>query len=54
MGVEAFVDAGGNVVMRKAATAGYENRKTVLLQAHMDMVHKRLQIVIITLRLTLS
>ena len=41
VGVEAFVDAGGNVVMRKAATAGYENRKTVLLQAHMDMVPQK-------------
>ena len=41
VGVEAFVDAGGNVVMRKEATAGYENRKTVLLQAHMDMVPQK-------------
>mgnify|MGYP000917851588 FL=1 len=41
VGVEAFVDAGGNVVMRKAATAGYESRKTVLLQAHMDMVPQK-------------
>ncbi|MBR0330174.1 MAG: aminoacyl-histidine dipeptidase, partial [Alistipes sp.] len=31
-------DAIGNVVMRKPATAGYENRPTVALQAHMDMV----------------
>ena len=41
VGVEAYVDAGGNVVMRKAATSGYENRKTVLLQAHMDMVPQK-------------
>ena len=41
IGVEAYVDAGGNVVMRKAATPGYENRKTVLLQAHMDMVPQK-------------
>ena len=41
VGVEAYVDAGGNVVMRKAATPGYENRKTVLLQAHMDMVPQK-------------
>lgn len=39
--VEAYVDAGGNVVMRKPATPGYENRKTVLLQAHMDMVPQK-------------
>lgn len=31
-------DAIGNVVMRKPATAGYENRPAVALQAHMDMV----------------
>lgn len=28
----------GNVVMRKPATAGYEERPTVILQSHMDMV----------------
>ena len=31
-------DAIGNVVIRKSATAGYENRPTVVLQAHTDMV----------------
>ena len=28
----------GNVVIRKPATAGYEQRETVILQSHMDMV----------------
>ncbi len=28
----------GNVVIRKGATAGYEERETVILQSHMDMV----------------
>lgn len=37
-GIEYKRDAIGNVVMRKPATAGYENRPTVALQAHMDMV----------------
>ena len=32
------VDEVGNVLIRKAATPGYENRKTVILQSHMDMV----------------
>lgn len=41
VGVEAFVDAAGNVVMRKPATPGYENRKGVILQAHMDMVPQK-------------
>ncbi len=31
-------DAIGNVVIRKVATAGYEDRPTVVLQAHTDMV----------------
>lgn len=37
-GIEAFKDNGENIVMRKAATPGMENRQTVVLQAHMDMV----------------
>ncbi len=41
VGVEAFVDPAGNVVMRKPATPGYENRKAVVLQAHMDMVPQK-------------
>lgn len=40
-GVEAFEDEAGNIVMRKPATAGMENRKTVILQAHMDMVPQK-------------
>ncbi len=40
-GVEAFIDPAGNVVMRKGATPGYENRKAVVLQAHMDMVPQK-------------
>ncbi len=31
-------DAIGNVVIRKPATAGYENHPAVILQSHMDMV----------------
>ena len=40
-GVEAFKDPAGNIVMRKPASAGMENRKGVILQAHMDMVPER-------------
>ena len=40
-GVEAFKDAGGNIVMRKPATPGMEGRKGVILQAHMDMVPQK-------------
>lgn len=31
-------DALGNIVIRKAASKGYENRKSVCLQSHLDMV----------------
>jgi dipeptidase D len=37
-GLETHVDEAGNVLIRKAATPGKENLKTVILQAHMDMV----------------
>ena len=40
-GVEVFKDPAGNIVMRKAASAGMENRKGVILQAHMDMVPQK-------------
>ena len=39
--VEAFADQGGNVIMRIPATAGYENRRGVILQGHMDMVPQK-------------
>jgi len=31
-------DAAGNVLIRKPATPGYENKPTIILQSHMDMV----------------
>ncbi len=37
-GIECKRDRIGNVVMRKPATAGREDRPTVILQSHMDMV----------------
>lgn len=37
-GQECKVDETGNVLIKKAATPGMENRKTVILQSHMDMV----------------
>ena len=40
-GVEGFKDEAGNIVMRKPASAGMENRKGVILQAHMDMVPQK-------------
>lgn len=40
-GAEAHIDEGGNVVIRVAATPGYENRQMVVLQGHMDMVPQK-------------
>ena len=39
---ETKVDETGNVIIRKPATPGMENRKTVILQSHMDMVCDKL------------
>ncbi|MDO6765804.1 aminoacyl-histidine dipeptidase [Agarivorans sp. 1_MG-2023] len=36
--LEHFQDAVGNVIIKKPATAGMENRQGVILQAHLDMV----------------
>ncbi|MDR1543916.1 MAG: aminoacyl-histidine dipeptidase [Prevotellaceae bacterium] len=38
LGLETLTDKAGNVLIRKPATAGYDDRKTVVLQAHLDMV----------------
>ena len=35
------IDKVGNVIIQKPATPGMENRKTVILQAHMDMVPQK-------------
>lgn len=37
-GVTAFKDEAGNIIMRKPASPGMEDRKCVTLQGHMDMV----------------
>lgn len=40
-GIEAWEDETGNVIMKAPATPGYENRRGVILQAHMDMVPQK-------------
>lgn len=40
-GIECHVDSIGNVVLRKGATPGYENRKGIVMQGHMDMVPQK-------------
>ena len=39
--LETLVDAMGNIVIRKPATPGMENRKGVIFQAHLDMVPQK-------------
>ena len=39
--LETFVDKVSNVIIKKPATSGMENRKTVVMQGHIDMVHQK-------------
>lgn len=41
LGLETIKDHVGNVVIKKPATEGMENRQTVILQSHLDMVHQK-------------
>ena len=41
LGLETLQDTVGNVIIRKPATSGLEGRKTVTLQAHLDMVPQK-------------
>lgn len=40
-GLETIVDKTGNVILKKPATKGMENRKGVILQTHLDMVPQK-------------
>ncbi len=39
--LETFKDDVGNVIIRKPASPGMENRKMITLQSHLDMVHQK-------------
>ena len=41
LGFETIVDHVGNVIIKKPATSGMEDRKTVVMQSHLDMVHQK-------------
>jgi len=41
LGLETLTDEVGNIVIRKPATPGYENRQTIVLQGHLDMVPQK-------------
>ena len=40
-GLETLEDAIGNVIIKKPASTGMEDRTTVILQSHLDMVHQK-------------
>ena len=41
LGLETFVDKVGNVIIKKPATSGMEDRKAIVMQSHLDMVHQK-------------
>jgi len=41
LGLETYTDAAGNVIIKKAATPGMQDRQTVIIQSHLDMVHQK-------------
>ncbi|MBM3423318.1 MAG: cytosol nonspecific dipeptidase, partial [Chlorobi bacterium] len=41
LGLETILDGAGNVIIRKPATPGMEDRAGVILQAHLDMVPQK-------------
>lgn len=41
LNLETIVDPVGNVIIKKPAFIGFENRKTVVMQSHLDMVHQK-------------
>jgi dipeptidase D len=41
LGLETFEDHIGNVIIKKPASTGMENRETVIIQSHIDMVHQK-------------
>ncbi len=41
LGLETTVDSTGNVLIKKPASKGMEDRKKIIMQAHLDMVHQK-------------
>ncbi|WP_456460822.1 aminoacyl-histidine dipeptidase [Reichenbachiella sp.] len=41
LNLDTYVDEVGNIIIKKPATPGMENRKTVCIQSHIDMVHQK-------------
>ncbi len=41
LGLETIEDEVGNVIIRKPATPGHEDKKMIVMQSHLDMVHQK-------------
>ena len=41
LGLETIEDEVGNVIIKKPSTSGMENRTTIVMQSHLDMVHQK-------------
>jgi len=41
LNLETVVDPVGNVIIKKPAFKGFENKKTIVMQSHLDMVHQK-------------
>ena len=41
LSLSTYVDPCGNVIIKKPASKGSENQKTVIIQSHLDMVHQK-------------
>ena len=54
LGLETIEDEVGNVIIKKPATPGMENRKTIVMQSHLDMVHQKMPIRFLILILRVS
>lgn len=41
LNLETKIDDAGNVIIKKPATTGMEDRQTIVIQSHLDMVHQK-------------
>lgn len=41
LGLPTIIDEVGNVIIKKPATIGMEDRQTIVMQSHLDMVHQK-------------
>ena len=41
LNLETYTDSVGNIIIKKPATEGMQDRQTVILQSHLDMVHQK-------------